>query len=92
MPDLSTNTPRLFAIPGNPINLLNQVKGDAFAARNPYALQLDFEKQPPMFNVGGKHRVASWLCHPKAPKVEMPHSLRVKIDNMLKEVNAYGKQ
>lgn len=92
MPDLSTNTPRLFAIPGNPINLLNQVKGDAFAARNPYALQLDFEKQPPMFNVGGKHRVASWLCHPKAPKVEMPHSLRVKIDNMLKEVNAYGRQ
>ncbi len=92
MPDLSTNTRRLFAIPGNPINLLNQVKGDAFAARNPYALELDFEKQPPMFNVGGKHRVASWLCHPKAPKVEMPESLRIKIDNMLKEVKRYEEQ
>ncbi len=86
MPDLSTKTERLFAIPGNPINLLNQVKGDAFASRNPYALELDFEKQPPMFNVGGKHRVASWLYHPKAPKVEMPESLREKIDNMLREV------
>ena len=39
-----------------------------------------------MFNVGGKHRVASWLCHPNAEKVQMPESLRIKIDRMLKGV------
>ena len=86
MPDLTTDTPRLFAIPGSPVNLLHTIKGDAFAPRNPFALKIDFEKEPPLFNVGGKHRVASWLCHPNAPKVEMPQSLRVKIDRMLGEV------
>ena len=66
--------------------LLHEIKGDAFAPRNPYALKIDFEQAPPMFNVGGKHRVASWLCHPKAEKVQMPESLRIKIDRMLKGV------
>lgn len=83
MPDLSTDSKRLFAIPGNPVNLLNEIKGDAFAPRNPYALELDFEMAPPQFNVGGKHRVSSWLCHPDAPKVEMPKSLQEKIARML---------
>ena len=86
MPDLTTDSPRLFAIPGEPVNLLHEIKGDAFAPRNPYALKIDFEQAPPMFNVGGKHRVASWLCHPKAEKVQMPESLRIKIDRMLKGV------
>ena len=86
MPDLTTDSPRLFAIPGEPVNLLHEIKGDAFAPRNPYVLKIDFEQAPPMFNVGGKHRVASWLCHPKAEKVQMPESLRIKIDRMLKGV------
>ena len=84
MPDLTTDTPRLFAIPGNPVNLLHKITGDAFAPRNPYALKIDFEQEPPLFNVGGKHRVASWLCHPNAEKVEMPESLRIKINRMVK--------
>ena len=86
MPDLTTDSPRLFAIPGEPVNLLHEIKGDAFAPRNPYVLKIDFEQAPPMFNVGGKHRVASWLCHPKAEKVQMPESLRIKIDRMLRGV------
>lgn len=86
MPDLTTDTPRLFAIPGSPVNLLHKTKGDAFAPRNPYALRIDLEREPPLFDVGGKHRVASWLCHPQAPAVEMPQSLRVKIDRMRGEV------
>jgi oligopeptide transport system ATP-binding protein len=32
-------------------------KGDAFAPRNPFALKIDYEAEPPMFNVGGQHRV-----------------------------------
>ena len=85
MPDVNTNDEVLYTIPGTPPNLLNKVEGDAFAARNEYALNIDFRLEPPMFNVGGKHRVSSWLLHEDAPKVEMPASLRKRIDNMLKE-------
>lgn len=86
MPDVNTNEEVLYTIPGTPPNLLNKVEGDAFAVRNEYALNIDFRLEPPMFNVGGKHRVSSWLLHEDAPKVEMPASLRHRIDNMLKEV------
>jgi oligopeptide transport system ATP-binding protein len=85
LPDLSTDSDRLFAIPGNPVNLLHKIKGDPFAPRNPYALKIDFEEEPPLFDVGGTHKVASWLCHPDAPKVAMPESLRIKIDRMIQE-------
>lgn len=85
MPDLSTDSERLFAIPGNPVNLLNEVKGDPFAPRNPFALKIDFVQEPPLFHVGGEHYCASWLCYPGAPKVEMPESLRQKIAKMREE-------
>lgn len=85
MPDVNTNEEVLYTIPGTPPNLLNKVEGDAFAVRNEYALNIDFRLEPPMFNVGGKHRVSSWLLHEDAPKVEMPATLRHRIDNMLKE-------
>ena len=71
MPDTDTNSKRLFAIPGTPPNLLEPIVGDAFAPRNPYALKIDYEAEPPLFNVGGQHRVASWLCDPRAPKVDL---------------------
>ena len=89
MPDTSTNSHRLFTIPGTPPNLLDKIQGDAFAPRNPYALKIDYKEEPPIFDVGGQHRVASWLCHPSAPHVEMPEQLRERIDRMLKGVNAY---
>lgn len=85
MPDLSTDSEKLFAIPGSPVNLLQKGKGDAFAPRNPYTLEIDFLEEPPLFPVGGRHRVASWLCHPDAPKVSMPESLKVKIERMKAE-------
>ena len=82
MPDTDTNSHRLFAIPGTPPNLLEEVVGDAFAPRNPYALKIDYLYEPPMYNVGGKHRVASWLCDPRAPKVELPEQLRDRLNKM----------
>ena len=91
MPDIDTDSERLFAIPGTPPNLLDQVKGDAFAPRNPYALKIDFEEEPPQYDIGGQHRVCSWLCDPRAPKVEMPEQLRQRINKMMKEVNANGE-
>lgn len=82
MPDIDSNDEVLYTIPGTPPNLLNKVVGDAFAPRNAYALNIDFKEEPPMFNAGGKHRVASWLMHENAPKVEMPISLKNRIEKM----------
>lgn len=85
MPDIHTIDEELYTIPGTPPNLLHQVPGDAFAPRNEYAMNIDYLEEPPMFNVGGKHRVATWLAHENAPKVEMPASLKQRIENMKKE-------
>ena len=38
MPDLDTDDARLYSIPGSPPNLLHEPKGDAFAARNQFAM------------------------------------------------------
>lgn len=86
MPDLNTPEGSLHPIPGTPIDLSKPVKGDAFAPRNPYALNIDFSEEPPQFNVGGKHRVSSWLLFDKAPQVEMPKELKERISNMKKAV------
>ena len=87
MPDIDTDSDRLFAIPGSPPNLMEEIEGDAFAPRNPYALNIDYREAPPMFDVGGQHRVASWLCHPNAPKVEVPAELKERLERMKKEAN-----
>ncbi|MBQ6478631.1 MAG: ABC transporter ATP-binding protein [Erysipelotrichaceae bacterium] len=87
MPDTDTNSRRLYAIPGSPPNLMEKVPGDAFAARNQYALNIDYKEEPPMYDIGGQHRVASWLCDPRAPKVELPAELVEKLEKMKKEAN-----
>ena len=50
--------------------------GDAFAARNPQALKIDFERRPPLFEVSTTHFARTWLLHPDAPKVEPPPVLK----------------
>ena len=87
MPDINTDDERLYAIPGNPPNLLHRITGDAFAPRNVYAMKIDYEEEPPMFNVGGQHRVASWLAHPDAPQIGIPEHLQARIKRMLKEAD-----
>ncbi len=76
MPSLDTEEEELYAIPGTPPNLLNPPKGDAFAPRNQYAMQIDLEEQPPMFKVSETHYAATWLLHPDAPKVEPPEAVK----------------
>ncbi|MBE5785029.1 MAG: ABC transporter ATP-binding protein [Clostridiales bacterium] len=83
MPDLQTNE-RLLAIPGTPPNMIHPPKGDAFAARNRYALKIDYEQEPPYFKLSDTHYAATWLLHPKAPKVELPAVLQARIDRMRK--------
>ena len=85
MPDLDTNE-KLEAIPGTPPNMIYPPVGDAFAARNKYAMQIDFERQPPMFQISDTHYAATWLLHPDAPKVEMPKIIVDRIRRM-KEKN-----
>ena len=81
MPDLDTKE-RLEAIPGTPPNMIYPPVGDAFADRNKYALKIDFEMQPPMFEVSPTHRAATWLLHPDAPKVEIPKTITDRIARM----------
>ena len=73
MPTLSST--KLEAIPGTPPDLLDPPKGDPFAARNPYAMKIDAEKQPPFFKVSDTHYAATWLLHKDAPKITPPDEI-----------------
>ena len=81
MPDLDTNE-KLDAIPGTPPNMIYPPVGDAFAERNKYAMEIDFEMQPPMYEVSPTHYAATWLLHPNAPKVEIPKIITERIRRM----------
>lgn len=85
MPDLHTEAGTLHPIPGTPVDLFQPIPGDAFAPRNPYALNIDFREAPPQYDVGGKHRVSSWLLDERAPEVKMPEDLAKRIQLMKKE-------
>lgn len=62
----------LRAIPGMPPTLIDLPKGDAFACRNEFALAIDYEQEPPMFQITDTHYAATWLLDPRAPKVPSP--------------------
>ena len=81
----SDSKERLDAIPGTPPNMIYPPKGDAFAERNKYALEIDFEMDPPLFEVSETHYAATWLLHPDAPKVEPPKIIQERIARMKKE-------
>ena len=89
MPDLDTNDDRLYSIPGSPPNLLHEPQGDAFAARNPYALKIDKKAEPPMFQISRTHFAATWLLHPDAPEIDMPRELKERIERSRKEAAKY---
>ena len=84
MPDLNTKE-KLEAIPGTPPNMLLPPKGDAFALRNKYAMEIDFEKQPPFYKISDTHFAATWLLDEKAPDVKAPKVVRDRILRSLKE-------
>jgi oligopeptide transport system ATP-binding protein len=71
MPSTTTKG-KLNTIPGSPPDLLDPPVGDAFAVRSDYALAIDFEEEPPMFQVSEHHYAATWLEHPNAPEVNPP--------------------
>ncbi len=83
VPDVDS-AERLEAIPGTPPNMIYPPKGDAFALRSKYAMNIDFKEQPPFFKVSDTHYAATWLLHPDAPKVEMPKIVSTRIEQSLK--------
>lgn len=78
MPTVDSKVDRLVSIPGTPPDLLNPPKGDAFAARNKYALDIDFEEEPPFFEVSPTHFAKTWLLDPRAPKVEPSDNIKAR--------------
>ena len=79
LPQLGVKGQDLYSIKGTPPNLFYEVKGDAFAPRNPQALKIDFVERPPFFDVSPTHKARTWLLDPRAPKVEPPeHILQLR--------------
>ena len=76
LPQLGVKGEELPTIEGTPPNLFNEVKGDAFAPRNKRALEIDFEKEPPLFEITESHKVKSWYLDPRAPKIEQPEIIQ----------------
>lgn len=72
LPQLGVKGEALPVIDGTPPNLFNEIKGDAFAPRNKMALAIDFEEEPPFFQVSETHKAKTWYLDPRAPKVERP--------------------
>ncbi len=90
IPDVDSKE-KLEAIPGTPPNMIYPPKGDAFAARSRYAMNIDYREEPPMFKVSDTHYAATWLLDPHAPKVEMPKIVSERIRISLEE-DAQGEQ
>ena len=72
LPYFSKGKDQLYTIPGMPPSLVNPPKGDAYACRNEYALGIDYEEMPPMFQITHTHYAATWLLDKRAPKIIPP--------------------
>lgn len=71
LPYFAQKGKELYTIPGMPPTLDSLPKGDAFAYRNEYALEIDYEQMPPMFKVSDTHYAATWLLDRRAPKISL---------------------
>ena len=76
LPQLGVKGEPLYSIAGTPPNLFHEVRGDAFAPRNPHALKIDFVERPPYFDVSPTHKARTWLLDPRAPKVDPPEHIK----------------
>ena len=76
MPQMGVKGEDLFNIVGTPPNLFAEIRGDAFAPRNPQALKIDFVKCPPYFEVSPTHKAKTWLLDPRAPHIEPPTAVK----------------
>lgn len=80
MPDVN-NSETLNTIPGAVPSSLNLIKGEAFAQRNSYALDIDLEKEAPFYKASESHFVASWLYDKRTPFFEPQKEIKELWDN-----------
>ena len=76
LPSLAKRGEQLKCITGMPPSLLHPPAGDAFARRNPYAMEIDYKEMPPMFEITPTHYAATWLLDKRAPKIARPQILK----------------
>lgn len=72
LPAFAREGEELYTIPGMPPTMIDLPPGDAFASRNEYALAIDYEEMPPMFQISDTHYAATWLLDERAPKITPP--------------------
>ena len=89
LPQLTEKGTELFSIPGTPPSLYNKIIGDAFAPRNNYAMAIDLQEEPPMFQVSETHFAKTWLLDPRAPKTEAPKNIQNLHEKMAR---IYGEE
>ncbi|WP_265511268.1 ABC transporter ATP-binding protein [Mycoplasma mycoides] len=75
LPQLGTKGEELYSISGTPPSLFKEIKADAFAPRNTFALAVDYKYEPPMFKISDTHYAKTWLLDPRAPKIKRPKQL-----------------
>mgnify|MGYP000844369215 FL=1 len=66
LPQLGVRGHELHSIKGTPPNLYKEIKGDAFAPRNPEAVKIVHTYDPPFFKVSDTHYAKTWLLCDKA--------------------------
>ncbi len=80
-------TTKLSTLPGTPPNFGFLPTGDPFAVRNNFALDIDFKKEPPLFEITTTHKAATWLLHPSSPKVSPPADVKKRMVQFKKVLN-----
>ena len=89
LPQLAT-TEKLYSIAGTPPSLYSEIKGDAFAPRNPSPMAVDFVEIPPKFPISDTHWAKTWLLDNRAPKLSKPEGIQDLHAKMLKIYDKAG--
>ena len=92
LPQLGSKEEALSYIKGNPPSFSSEIIGDAFAPRNEYAMNIDFVKEPPMFQISPTHCAKTWLLDPRAPKVEKPKVIQELHERMKRAAEELKRQ
>ena len=92
LPQLGSKDEPLSYIKGNPPSFSGEIIGDAFAPRNTYAMNIDFVKEPPMFQISPTHCAKTWLLDPRAPKVEKPKVIQELHERMKRAAEELKRQ
>ena len=91
LPQLGVKGSELYSIHGTPPSLFEKINGDAFALRSEYAMQIDFEEEPPLFYVTDTHFAKTWLLDERAPKVEPPKIIQNLHERLLATTDKGGR-